>query len=79
MQGSAETLRGGAWNNNDNNVRCANRNNNNPHNRNNNVGFRVVSHGFQLTCPQTVSPAFCVGQGLRSADEQPVQSIPVRA
>jgi hypothetical protein len=56
-------LRGGTWNNNDNNVRCANRNDNNPDNRNNNVGFRLVSHGFQLTCDQQVSPAYCDGYG----------------
>jgi hypothetical protein len=35
-------LRGGAWNNNWNNARCAYRNNNHPDNRNNNVGLRVV-------------------------------------
>ncbi|MDZ7363559.1 MAG: SUMF1/EgtB/PvdO family nonheme iron enzyme [candidate division KSB1 bacterium] len=35
-------LRGGAWNNNPHNVACANRNNNEPDNRNNNVGFRVA-------------------------------------
>ncbi|HOT96341.1 MAG TPA: SUMF1/EgtB/PvdO family nonheme iron enzyme [bacterium] len=35
-------LRGGSWNNNQNNVRCANRNRNNPGNRNDNIGFRVV-------------------------------------
>jgi formylglycine-generating enzyme required for sulfatase activity len=35
-------LRGGSWNNNDNNVRSANRNNNNPDNWNNNNGFRCV-------------------------------------
>jgi len=35
-------LRGGSWNNNDNNVRSANRNNNNPDNFNNNVGFRCA-------------------------------------
>jgi hypothetical protein len=41
-------LRGGSWNNNQNNARCANRNNNHPDNRNNNIGFRVVvgSHNF---------------------------------
>jgi retron-type reverse transcriptase len=38
-------LRGGAWNNNHRNVRCAYRNTNNPNNRNNNVGFRVVLVG----------------------------------
>jgi hypothetical protein len=39
-------LRGGAFNNNENNVRCANRNRNNPNNRNNNIGFRVVASTF---------------------------------
>ena len=34
--------RGGSWNNNADNVRISNRNNNNPDNRNNNLGFRVV-------------------------------------
>ncbi len=37
-------MRGGSWNNdNTNNLRCANRNRNNPDNRNNNNGFRVAS------------------------------------
>ena len=36
-------LRGGAWNNNPQNLRSANRNNNNPTNRNNNNGFRLAS------------------------------------
>jgi hypothetical protein len=40
-------LRGGSFNNNDRNVRCAYRNNNNPNNRNDNNGFRLcVSHTF---------------------------------
>ncbi len=40
-------LRGGAWNNQQNNARCAARNQNNPNNRNNNIGVRVVvSHIF---------------------------------
>ncbi|MBO4738173.1 MAG: hypothetical protein J5606_01280 [Bacteroidales bacterium] len=34
--------RGGSWNNNARNCRVANRNNNTPGNRNNNLGFRVV-------------------------------------
>ncbi|MCP4211777.1 MAG: SUMF1/EgtB/PvdO family nonheme iron enzyme [Halieaceae bacterium] len=45
MRGQAHrrrVLRGGSFNNNDRNVRCAYRNNRHPHNRNNNVGFRVV-------------------------------------
>jgi hypothetical protein len=40
-------LRGGSWNNNQNNARVADRNRNNPNNRNNNIGFRVVVlHNF---------------------------------
>ena len=39
-------VRGGSFNNTDNNVRAANRNRNNPDNRNNNVGFRVVVSTF---------------------------------
>jgi hypothetical protein len=35
-------LRGGSWNNNAPFVRAANRNNNDPDNRNNNIGFRCV-------------------------------------
>jgi hypothetical protein len=42
-------LRGGSFNNNQRNVRCAYRNNRNPNNRNNNIGFRVVvAHDFLL-------------------------------
>ena len=41
-------LRGGSWNNNQNNARCANRNRNNPNNSNNNIGFRLISHDFPL-------------------------------
>ncbi|MFN0175796.1 MAG: SUMF1/EgtB/PvdO family nonheme iron enzyme [Saprospiraceae bacterium] len=40
--GRVRVLRGGSWNNNPENCRVANRNRNNPNNRNNNVGFRVV-------------------------------------
>lgn len=42
-------VRGGSWNNNDQNVRSAYRNRNNPNNRNNNKGFRVVAHGFHFS------------------------------
>lgn len=37
-------LRGGSWNNNTHNARVSARNDNNPSNSNNNIGFRVVSH-----------------------------------
>jgi hypothetical protein len=43
-------LRGGSWNNNGNNCRSANRNNNNPDARNNNVGFRVVVAALTQHC-----------------------------
>ena len=40
--GQKMVIRGGSWNNNDNNLRVANRNKNNPTNDNNNIGFRCV-------------------------------------
>ncbi|MEF8732314.1 MAG: SUMF1/EgtB/PvdO family nonheme iron enzyme [Candidatus Accumulibacter meliphilus] len=39
---SGKVVRGGSWNNPRNNARCAYRNRNDPDNRNNNIGFRVV-------------------------------------
>jgi hypothetical protein len=36
-------IRGGSWNNKPTNSRSANRNNNTPDNRNNNLGFRLSS------------------------------------
>ena len=42
-------LRGGAFNNEARNVRCAYRNRNNPNNRNNNIGFRLVSASHILS------------------------------
>jgi formylglycine-generating enzyme required for sulfatase activity len=39
-------LRGGSWNNNPQHCRTAYRNNNEPDNRNNNIGFRLA---LQLT------------------------------
>jgi formylglycine-generating enzyme required for sulfatase activity len=41
--GSFRGLRGGSWNNNENNLRSSNRNNDNPDNENDNNGFRVAS------------------------------------
>jgi formylglycine-generating enzyme required for sulfatase activity len=48
-------LRGGAWNNNTNNVRSSNRNNNTPGNTNNNNGFRVASTPDRWTCEDHAS------------------------
>jgi hypothetical protein len=41
--GSNRVNRGGSWNNTAANCRSANRNNNSPDNRNNNLGFRLLS------------------------------------
>ena len=41
--GSNRVKRGGSWNNTASNCRSANRNSNSPSNRNNNIGFRLVS------------------------------------
>ncbi|MCM0604469.1 MAG: SUMF1/EgtB/PvdO family nonheme iron enzyme [Xanthomonadaceae bacterium] len=43
LSGSNRVIRGGSWNNNAQNLRSANRNNNTPDNRWNNVGFRLLS------------------------------------
>ncbi|MCL1864427.1 MAG: SUMF1/EgtB/PvdO family nonheme iron enzyme [Spirochaetes bacterium] len=40
--GSNRVKRGGSWNNSAENLRSAIRNNDNPSNRNNNLGFRLV-------------------------------------
>ena len=49
MPESDRVLRGGSFNNNHRNVRCAYRNRNNPDNRNDNKGFRVAAFPIQLT------------------------------
>ena len=43
--GSNRVIRGGNFNNNAQNVRSANRNNNSPDNRNNDIGVRLLSTG----------------------------------
>lgn len=44
-------IRGGSWNNKPANLRSANRNRNNPDNRNNNLGFRLVHSACQSQEP----------------------------
>ena len=46
-------IRGGAFNNTSNNVRCAYRNRNNPNNRNNNIGFRMVVSTLFIGMPES--------------------------
>jgi hypothetical protein len=55
-------LRGGAFNNNENNVRCAYRNRNNPDNRNRNSGFRVVVASTLFHWPELRRGATCVAE-----------------
>lgn len=64
----ARVLRGGSFNNEAQNVRCAIRNRNNPENRNDNIGFRVASHDLPAGA-QRLPPVFCAGDSLRSAVE----------
>ncbi|NJR19745.1 MAG: SUMF1/EgtB/PvdO family nonheme iron enzyme [Calothrix sp. CSU_2_0] len=73
-------LRGGSWNNNPQNCRSAYRNNNNPDNDNNNIGFRVVCGvfsssallcqsrcmGMHRACQRRVQTCSCdVGDGIQ--------------
>ncbi len=44
-------IRGGNWNNTENNLRSSNRNNNDPTNENNNIGFRVARPMSALPVP----------------------------
>jgi len=64
-------VRGGSWINNPRNLRCANRNRNDPDNRNNNLGFRlVVSHDS----PEKAGNAACPradGRGLQGESARP--------
>jgi len=55
-------VRGGAFNNNERNVRCAYRNRNNPNNRNNNQGFRVVVSTLFWSMPKCPC-ALSAGEG----------------
>ena len=67
---SCRVLRGGSFNNDQRNARCAYRNRNNPNNRNDNNGFRVVVAAhfslrthvcFQRTRPPEMSPGYWLG------------------
>ena len=59
----SRVLRGGSWNNNQDNARCAYRNNNHPQNRNNNIGFRCAK-----TSP--ASAGWFGGSGRKAADSR---------
>lgn len=59
--GQYRVVRGGSWNNNDNNVRSANRNRNDPTNTNNNIGFRCsrLLQIFMIFNPNTIRSRMC--------------------
>ena len=72
-------VRGGAFNNTDNNMRCANRNYNHPNNRNNNLGFRVVVSTF-LFADTTVIPVMPGGSRTSFRPRSKMaESVPGRA
>ena len=54
----SRVLRGGSWNNNPRNCRAANRNDNAPDNRNNNIGFRVCRGAHIVIIPAKRQGAF---------------------
>jgi hypothetical protein len=49
-------IRGGSWNNKPRNLRSANRNRNNPDNRNNNLGFRLAQSARVALCQARSRP-----------------------
>ncbi|MBY0474653.1 MAG: hypothetical protein K2Q13_06280 [Nitrosomonas sp.] len=63
-------LRGGSWNNNPDNVRASARNNNDPDNRNDNIGFRVLclSHIEICSAAGIASRLRLAGRGRRWID-----------
>jgi hypothetical protein len=74
MGQAKELLRGGSWNNDPRNCRSAYRNHNSPDNRNNNLGFRLVS---SMSVPaSTLCPSEPV-DGNRSGIHRRVQLAPV--
>jgi len=75
-------VRGGSWNNNQNNARAAYRNHNHPNNRNNNIGCRVVRRptSYVATCHkalfQRMSGRSAGHRALSLPWEQRFQSMP---
>ena len=65
-------LRGGSWINNGRNCRSANRNHNDPSNRNNNIGFRLA-RGHEL------KPSRVLGAGQQPADRSATERAKAQA
>ncbi|MBI4603833.1 MAG: hypothetical protein HY721_17900 [Planctomycetes bacterium] len=74
-------LRGGSWNNNPRNCRAANRNRNEPGNRNNNTGFRVALHFPARPRPRVLprpAPGIAPLTGRASAAAEVLAPLPRR-
>jgi hypothetical protein len=71
-------LRGGSWNNNSRNARCAYRNNNNnPNNRNNNIGFRVVlASWLSMASGRKCGAALCTKLRRRGLQKRVSRAVP---
>jgi hypothetical protein len=66
-------VRGGSFNNNQNNARCAFRNRNNPNNRNNNQGFRVVVVSTTLcVLPEMLAGYSWLTEAIRDGPTEPL-------
>jgi len=68
VSGSNRVIRGGSWNNDARNCRAAYRNNNTPDNRNNNIGFRLVSTRQICLCYTCMRDTFRHCQRVRFTD-----------
>jgi hypothetical protein len=69
-------VRGGSFNNNQRNARCAYRNNNNPDNRNDNIGFRVVVSHIFLPSGNAAWPRLgCRGDKMARLPSRPRSSL----
>ena len=70
--GSNRVNRGGGWNNNASHCRSSNRNNDTPGNRNNNLGFRLLSTRRCQRVPfkdRSRVPVPCPGGSSRSGEQ----------
>lgn len=82
QKGRNRVLRGGSWNNHGRNLRSANRNGNEPDNRNDNIGFRLAgalwAGGSINQCPVLFHHSLDGGQspGPRRVSRRIIESLP---
>jgi hypothetical protein len=68
----AKVLRGGSWNNNDNNARASNRNDNDPNNQNDNIGLRCVGSAAGAFFESQVLRVYGRGASAQGEHSRPV-------